>query len=112
MHMHVFTRTCIRAHRLKELEAPGTGLGGLLPKEEQGRRKKRRQKDGQRGRQRVRGEEENGPLSQQAVQSCQAMSPCHRHGNTEPADSFGLIGSCQGNDKINAVFDGNIERWA
>lgn len=112
MHMHVFTRTCIRAHRLKELEAQGTRLGGAAAKGGAGEEKKRRQKDGQRGRQRVRGEEENGPLSQQAVQSCQAMSPCHRHGNTEPADSFGLIGSCQGNDKINAVFDGNIERWA
>lgn len=60
----------------------------------------------------MKGGEERGPLSQQAVQSCLAMSPCHRHGNTEPADSFGLIGSCQGNDKINAVFDGNIERSA
>lgn len=65
-----------------------------------------------RGKSRVRGGEEKGPLSRQAVQRCPAMSPCHRHGNTEPADSFGLIGSCQGNDKINAVFDGNIERWA
>lgn len=32
-----------------------------------------------------------------------AMSPCHRHGNTAPADSLRLIGSCQGNDKMNAA---------
>lgn len=83
----------------------------MLPKEEQ-KRGKRMVKEEDRGKCRVRGGEENGPLSQQAVQSCQAMSPCHHHGNTEPADSFGLIGSCQGNDKINAVFDGNIERWS
>lgn len=51
-------------------------------------------------------------LSRQAVQSRLAMSPCHRHGNTRPTDSFGLIGSCQGNDKINAARDGDIERWA
>lgn len=69
-------------------------------------------KEEDRGKSRVRGGEEKGTLSRQAVQSCLAMSPCHRHGNTEPADSFGLIGSCQGNDKINAAFDGNIERWA
>lgn len=95
----------------KSWKPQGPGWGAAA-KGRAGEEKKRRQKDGQRGRQRVRGEEENGPLSQQAVQSYQAMSPCHRHGNTEPADSFGLIGSCQGNDKINAVFDGNIERWA
>lgn len=65
----------------------------------------------QKGSELRRGEDE-GALSQQAVRSCLAMSPCHRYGNRAPADSFGLIGSCQGNDKINAVFDGNIERWA
>lgn len=33
-----------------------------------------------------------------------AMSPCHRHGNAAAAaDSLGLIGSCQGNDKMNAA---------
>lgn len=39
---------------------------------------------------------------------------CHHvivMGTQSPADSFGLIGSCQGNDKINAVFDRDIERW-
>lgn len=41
------------------------------------------------GASRVRGGEEEGPLSRQAFQSCLAMSPCHRHGNTELADSFG-----------------------
>lgn len=104
-HMHPCTQT-------QRVGSPRDQVGGAAAKGGAGEEKKRRQKDGQRGRQRVRGEEENGPLSQQVVQSCQAMSPCHRHGNTEPADSFGLIGSCQGNDKINAVFDGNIERWA
>lgn len=57
-------------------------------------------------------ERRKATLSRQAVQSRLAMSPCHRHGNAEPADSFGLIGSCQGNDKINAAFDRDIERWA
>lgn len=59
-----------------------------------------------------RGKGERVMLSRQAVQSRLAMSPCHRHGNAGPADSFGLIGSCQGNDKINAERDGDIERWA
>lgn len=59
-----------------------------------------------------RGRGKKGGLSRQAVQSCLAMSPCHRHGNAEPADSFGLIGSCQGTDKINAARDGDTERWA
>lgn len=36
------------------------------------------------------------------------MSPCHLHRNMEWADSFGLLGSCQGNDNINTVFDGNM----
>lgn len=37
------------------------------------------------------------------LQTRPAMSPCHRHGNAVPADSLGLIGSCQGNDKMNAA---------
>lgn len=86
-------------------------LRELLPK----KGAKERQRHGKRGR---RGDEHGvrrrgtGPLSQQATRSCLAMSPCHRHGNHQPAESFGLIGSCQGNDKINVVFDGNIVRWA
>lgn len=62
--------------------------GGVLPKEEQ-KRGKSMGKERDTGASRVRGGEEEGPLSRQAFQSCLAMSPCHRHGNTELADSFG-----------------------
>lgn len=93
MHVHV----C-------KLPSNSVRLDGPPPRKE---REERR--DEQRRRQR---ERSKGTLSRQAVQSRLAMSPCHRHGNAGPADSFGLIGSCQGNDKINAARDGDIERWA
>lgn len=93
--LHTVARTLSKSCELR-------GVGGAAAnkrkgkKEAEGRAKK----------------ETEGALSRQAVQSRLAMSPCHRHGNAGPADSFGLIGSCQGNDKINAARDGDIERWA
>lgn len=105
IHTHMHTQSCTQPQRGK-LQG-----GKLLPKEEQ-KRGKKMGKEEDTGKSTVWGREERIPLSQQAIQSCLAMSPCHRHGNTEPADSFWLIGSCQGNDKINVVFDGNIVRWA